>query len=196
MQKENVVVKNIQVIPNLIQYLQRLLCLLCKSVRGRFQIKFGMSSLFNNDGFTLIELLVVVLIIGILAAVALPQYQWAVDRTKLATLLAVSNSIQSAQERYYLANGSYANSFDELDISLKSPFPIHLRYQTDRLYIFGGDLLPDTLFTFYYQHADSFVSPRCYAQSTNSRAVAICKHFCKGSTLGTDASWKWCFLKN
>ena len=72
----------------------------------------------NKRGFTLIELLVVVLIIGILAAVAVPQYQKAVMRSRYATLKNITKSIADAQEVYYLANGEYTTRFDELDIDI------------------------------------------------------------------------------
>ena len=70
----------------------------------------------NNKGFTLIELLVVVLIIGILAAIALPQYFKAVEKSKASEALSLFGSIVGAQQRYYLVNDHYAGKFGGIDL--------------------------------------------------------------------------------
>ncbi len=74
--------------------------------------------IYGRNGFTLIELLVVVLIIGILAAIALPQYQKAVMRTRYTTLKSLVRSIANAEEVYYLANDKYSVDFEELDVQM------------------------------------------------------------------------------
>ena len=93
------------------------------NMRGRFRSarrtpgKFGMT-IDNNHAFTLIELLVVVLIIGILASVALPQYQKAVIKSRYATLKNLTAGLARAQELYYLENNAYADKIDNLIIDM------------------------------------------------------------------------------
>lgn len=61
----------------------------------------------REGGFTLIELLVVVLVIGILAAIAVPQYFKVVEKGKVAETFQWVNSLKGAQERYLARNGIY-----------------------------------------------------------------------------------------
>ena len=63
----------------------------------------------NKKGFTLIELLVVVLIIGILAAIALPQYEVAVTKSKVAAILPIMRHIKDSYMEWKLTNGSYCD---------------------------------------------------------------------------------------
>ena len=74
----------------------------------------------RQDGFTLIELLVVVLIIGILSAIALPQYQKAVARSRVVEAIVSLRTLTTAQQEYYMANGGYATNLEELSVQVKN----------------------------------------------------------------------------
>ena len=72
----------------------------------------------GGSAFTLIELLVVVLIIGILSAIALPQYQIAVAKSRVATMFALGKAIANAQTVYHLNNDGWALNLENLDVQL------------------------------------------------------------------------------
>ena len=73
----------------------------------------------NNKGFTLIELLVVVLIIGILAAMAMPQYFKAMERSRMTEAVTLLANIAQAQQRKYMQINAYAKNYSGLDVAPK-----------------------------------------------------------------------------
>ena len=85
----------------------------------------------KNKAFTLIELLVVVLIIGILSAIALPQYRKAVMKARFTQLKVLTKSLADAEEIYHLANGQYATKLEDLDIQMPGG---QLDSSTDNIY--------------------------------------------------------------
>ena len=76
----------------------------------------------KKQGFTLIELLVVVLIIGILAAIALPKYQKAILKSRATEAVLNLKNLIRAQQSYYLANGKYTTDLTQLDLNFKNGF--------------------------------------------------------------------------
>lgn len=93
----------------------------------------------NTKAFTLIELLVVVLIIGILASVALPQYQKVVERSRATQAVAMLRSLKPAFEEYYLANGTWPNKFEEVSLDVT-----HMKGNVAYIATSGGNV-KDTL---------------------------------------------------
>ena len=72
----------------------------------------------NNKAFTLIELLVVVIIIAILAAIAVSQYQKAVFKSRAMSGIAIGKVMMDAMDMYYLDNGEFKGRPDKFIISL------------------------------------------------------------------------------
>lgn len=69
-------------------------------------------------GFTLIELLVVVLILGILSAIAISQYNRAAYKARAMEGMSIVKTIANAQELYYISHGDYTNDIKELDVTI------------------------------------------------------------------------------
>lgn len=136
-----------------------------------------------QKAFTLIELLVVVLIIGILSAVALPQYQVAVEKSRVSTLLPMLKTIHDAEKVYLLTNNTYSANIDELGIDIPGKniesqgtssayysAPNGLIFYLDKTskYVSGGTHL---IQIDLYENGNMY----CFAKADSSVAERICK---------------------
>jgi len=75
----------------------------------------------GRKGFTLVELAVVIIIIGILAAFAVPRFLDSVERSKAGEAFNYLAAVRSAQERYSIRQGTYADDITKLDIQMPDP---------------------------------------------------------------------------
>lgn len=89
----------------------------------------------NRKGFTLIELLIVVVIIGILAAIALPKFGQTRERAYYTTMTADLTNLRSTQEMYYQTTGnfSYANDLTDLETAPSAGVNLVLDGNSDNL---------------------------------------------------------------
>jgi type IV pilus assembly protein PilE len=139
----------------------------------------------DKRAFTLIELLVVVLIIGILAAIALPQYQIAVLKSRFSDAIINIKAVKEAEEIYFLTNGGYTSDPNLLDVKITQPKGFNslvINTSENRLYYFYSTGLGGIgAYLNYRDTNDSHLLKNaiyCYAAS-NTRENKVCK------TLGT-----------
>ena len=151
----------------------------------------------SKQAFTLIELLVVVLIIGILAAVAVPQYKDAVDKARLANLVVLAKAANKASEVYYMANGSYPTDWTLLDLDFPGTLHptdtkiLNAKYSST-FYLYDGIILvkspklPGIELVLFGDHKGAWTGYHgCYATRDNPHAIKLCMHL----SGRTDKGW-------
>ena len=162
----------------------------------------GMTASF---GFTLIELLVVVLIIGILAAVALPQYQTAVNKSRYAGLMPLAKSVKDAEEAQLMATGRYTSNLEDLSVQVPGTIEPENTATGDHVTIelYNGDgnydfvkatdtRNPANTYVMYFAKSGNFKGEiHCEAESGNEKAKQLCLSYgpTAGPFTGTDSGY-------
>ncbi|MDO5765415.1 MAG: prepilin-type N-terminal cleavage/methylation domain-containing protein [Elusimicrobiales bacterium] len=157
----------------------------------------------NNKGFTLIELLVVVLIIGILAAMAMPQYFKAVERSRMSEAVTLLGNIAQAQQRKYLQINKFAGEYTGLDVAPKGAtgdtyhtkgaagsngFSIKLNAGTS--YETGNAVATrenSNGLQYAYNLTRLYSGTGTTCQGTNDNGASLCADFCGLDSLATNA---------
>ena len=151
----------------------------------------------NRKGFTLMEVLIVVLIIAILSAVAVPQYQKAVMKSRYSAMMPIGKAIANGNEAYYMEKGQYATSPTELDVAGKDNYddgtdvtleanPEYLSY----VRVANSDKVPNARYVVYQKHSANFAdTTMCEAKDDTAKELCQRLGGVFVSENGTEARW-------
>ena len=139
-----------------------------------------MQKQITQQGFTLIELLVAVLIISILAAMALPQYQKTVEKTRANEAVVNLRTLVNAENLYKLEHGEITTSIDNLPINISNSQLFNYVITSFSKGI-GFEIIAyrkheeknHLKYYIYYSHAETL---SCVTQHDN--ALPVCMHLC------------------
>ena len=139
-----------------------------------------------KKAFTLIELLVVVLIIAILAAIALPQYQKAVLKSRFSSIVPLAKALRDGNEAYYLTNGTYANDVKKLDVTTDdTTAQVTLGNELQHQYVRVTRPDMKNRITLYQKHSPNFPGEtHCEALIDDAQANWLCKDSLQGTLVG------------
>ncbi len=142
----------------------------------------------GKSGFTLIELLVVVIIIAVLAAVALPQYQRAVNKSRFHALMPLAHAVYTGNEMYFLTEGHYSSDIHALD--LKGPpqdvegASFELHNDESYSYVLAQRANLNNRYVVYQNHSKQFPGNiHCEAKNEDATAIWLCENALKGEKI-------------
>lgn len=161
-----------------------------------------MKNIFANrlGGFTLLELMVVVLIIGVLASVAVPQYKKAVYKSRYSKLELLAKEYVEAAKSYHLAAGEWPTEFDEMPLNPSgtstSPQGNDCRKTGDMFCCLGhavsgyqGNLISCGLsnYTLFFMQSLDSGQKLCSAKIGDDEASRVCEEV--GTFIGTGSGY-------
>lgn len=153
-----------------------------------------------KKGFTLIEMLMTILILAILVAVALPQYELVVDQSRWSTMLPGSRTLKEAQERIFMNSSHYENEANNLDINIPGEYEGDKIVSSAITYTLSNTdegamvtathtHLPGVILQQYLMASSNFPNDlHCKALTANIRALRLCEQL-SVSLLGNDGDY-------